>query len=85
MVSSSKVHNLFVWTEMWENKTKDKWQFLVSFIMFFYRFNGKIWMKMKCFNDSKLLNVEKFCDLQVFVCGLEICNPQTNTWKSLSY
>ena len=60
MVSSSKVHNLFVWTEMWENKTKDKLQFLVSFIMLFYRFKGKIWMKMKCFNDSKLLNVEKF-------------------------
>ena len=32
MVRSSKVHNLFVWTEMSENKTKEKWQFLVSFI-----------------------------------------------------
>ena len=60
-------------------------KFLVSFIMLFYRFKGKIWMKMKCFNDSKLLNVEKFYDLQVFLCGLEICNPQTNTWKTLSY
>ena len=24
-------HNLFVWTELWENQTKEKWQFLVQF------------------------------------------------------
>ena len=60
-------------------------QFLVSFIMLFYCFKGKIRMKINCFNDSKLLNIEKFYDLQVFLCGLEICNPQTNTWNSLSY
>ena len=42
MVSTSKVHNLFVWTEIWENKTKDKWQFLVRFIMLFYSFKVKI-------------------------------------------
>ena len=77
-------HNLFLWTEMWENQTKEKWQYLVRFSEAILKFGLQMRnIKLKELEGGIVSDFADRCLNVMLICSHN--KPVTGAIKQASY